>query len=130
MIDAEFARRFADEWIAAWNAHDLERILARYEDDFVMTSPVIVAIAGEPSGRLRGKAAVGAYWFAALQRMPDLHFELCTVFAGINGLTVHYQGPRGMVVEIFELAPTGKVAAACAHYANPVAVSRAPKISV
>ena len=30
----EFARRFAEEWIAAWNAHDLERILAHYTDDF------------------------------------------------------------------------------------------------
>lgn len=24
---------FAHEWIAAWNAHDLERILAHYADD-------------------------------------------------------------------------------------------------
>ena len=78
VITPEFAQRFADEWIAAWNAHDLERILAHYEDDFEMSSPVIVAIGGEPSGRLRGKAAVGAYWSAALKRMPDLHFELRT----------------------------------------------------
>lgn len=118
VIDSAFAHRFAVEWIAAWNAHDLERILSHYEDDFVMRSPVIVALAGEPSGTLRGKAAVGAYWSAALQRMPDLHFELRTVFAGINGLTIHYQGPRGLVVEIFEFAPTGKVATACAHYAT------------
>ena len=27
-ITREFAEGFAGEWIAAWNAHDLERILA------------------------------------------------------------------------------------------------------
>jgi hypothetical protein len=28
MIDRCFAERFAAEWLAAWNAHDLPRILA------------------------------------------------------------------------------------------------------
>ena len=28
------ARTFAEEWVAAWNAHDLERILAHYSDEF------------------------------------------------------------------------------------------------
>lgn len=29
-MDEEQARRLAEEWYAAWNAHDLERILAHY----------------------------------------------------------------------------------------------------
>ena len=33
---------------------------------------------GEPSGKLRGKAAVGGYWAKALQILPDLYFELVT----------------------------------------------------
>jgi hypothetical protein len=32
-ITRDFAERFAEEWVAAWNAHDLVRILAHYEDD-------------------------------------------------------------------------------------------------
>ena len=32
-IDADFARAFAANWIAAWNAHDLERILEHYTED-------------------------------------------------------------------------------------------------
>ena len=60
-MDSKFAAGFAAEWIAAWNAHDLQRVLSHYTDDFEMTSPKIVQIAGEPSGRLVGKAAVGAY---------------------------------------------------------------------
>ena len=37
----DFAIRFAGEWIAAWNAHDLGRILSHYTEDFEMSSPVI-----------------------------------------------------------------------------------------
>ena len=66
MITQEFARRFASEWIDAWNAHDLERILSHYTDDFTMSSPRIAVVAGEPSGILRGKDAIRAYWKLSL----------------------------------------------------------------
>jgi len=52
MIDKAFAERFAMEWIESWNAHDLDRVLSHYTDDFEMSSPVIPRIAGETSGRL------------------------------------------------------------------------------
>jgi ketosteroid isomerase-like protein len=39
MMTAEFAAQFAEEWIAAWNSHDLDRILSHYADDFEMASP-------------------------------------------------------------------------------------------
>ena len=41
LMEKSFAKRFAMEWVAAWNSHDLERILAHYEDDFEMSSPII-----------------------------------------------------------------------------------------
>ena len=34
------AQAFAEEWVAAWNAHDLERILAHYRDDFEIITPI------------------------------------------------------------------------------------------
>ena len=51
-MDSKFANKFAAEWIAAWNAHDLPRVLSHYTEDFEMSSPKIVQIAGEASGRL------------------------------------------------------------------------------
>ncbi|TAL06524.1 MAG: nuclear transport factor 2 family protein [Porticoccaceae bacterium] len=117
MIDADFAAHFAADWIAAWNAHDLDRILAHYSDDFEMSSPVIVQIAGEPSGRLKGKAAVGAYWAKALVLIPELHFELVTTLLGVDSVTLYYKGVRGMAAEVFFFGPERKVARACAHYA-------------
>src|SRR5262249_34355448 len=85
---------FAKEWVAAWNSHDLERILVHYEDDFEMSSPIITTLVGERSGKLRGKAAVGAYWAKALRSIPNLRFELLAALAGVNSITVYYRGHR------------------------------------
>jgi ketosteroid isomerase-like protein len=113
---AGFFERFAAEWVAAWNAHDLDRVLALYEDDFEMHSPLIPELAGEPSGKLKGKAAVGAYWAKALRLLPDLHFELVTVLAGVDSVTLYYRGHRGMSAEALHFGPEGKVREAYAHY--------------
>ena len=75
-MDMEFARKFADEWIAAWNAHDLEKVLSHYSDDFVLATPLIKKIAGEPSGVLTGKTAIRSYWRQALELIPDLRLKL------------------------------------------------------
>lgn len=116
MIDKPFAAHFAADWITAWNQHDLERILSHYTDDFEMSSPTIIQVVGEPSGSLKGKQAVGAYWAKALQLMPDLHFELLTTLVGVNSITLYYQGVRGLSAEVFHFDPAGKVTKAYAHY--------------
>lgn len=100
---------FARSWIDAWNAHDLDAVLAHYSDDFEFSSPLISQFAGEASGRLRGKAAVRAYWSAALARVPDLHFELVDVLAGVDGLLILYRGHRGLSAEVFEFDANGQV---------------------
>ena len=76
MMTRDEALRFAQEWAAAWNARDLDRILAHYSDDVEMSTPFIVKLMGEPSGTLKGKQQVRAYWRRALDRIPDLHFEV------------------------------------------------------
>lgn len=115
-MDGQQAREFADEWIAAWNAHDLDRILSHYEDDFEMSSPAIQQLTGEASGVLKGKRAVGAYWAGALKKYPDLCFELRHVLSGVSSVTLIYDGVRGLSAEVFHFAPTGRVAKAFAHY--------------
>jgi hypothetical protein len=117
MISRETAEHFADEWIAAWNAHDLARVLSHYDDDFEMASPRIVDIAGEPSGVLRGKANVGRYWETALRAIPDLRFDKLAVFVGARSIAIHYRNQAGrLAVEVFELGAGGKVVRAAAHY--------------
>lgn len=116
-MNAEQAQKFADEWIAAWNRHDLEEILSHYEDDFEMSSPVIVQTMAEPSGTLKGKALVAIYWRKALDRYPELHFNLLHVLTGANSVTVIYEGVRGLSAEVFHFSTSGKVSSAYAHYA-------------
>lgn len=115
-LDAQFAHHFAQEWVAAWNAHDLPRILSHYRDDFEMYSPLIARIGGEPSGRLQGKDAVGRYWAKALELLPDLHFELQEVLLGTASLVLYYRSPKGWAAETFVFDQDGKVAQARAHY--------------
>ena len=115
-LDREFAEHFARDWIAAWNAHDLARVLAHYSDDFEMSSPVIIRVAGEPSGTLRGKDKVGAYWARALAQNPTLHFELVHTLIGVDSITLYYHGARGPSAEVFHFNAAGLVDRACAHY--------------
>jgi len=116
-ITPEFARRFAAQWIAAWNAHNLDGILAHYSDDFEMSSPFIERIMDEPAGTLRGREAVGSYWKRALERMPELHFELIDALAGVESVCLYYKSVGGLrAVEWLWFDERGKVCRAMAHY--------------
>lgn len=117
MITQVFSHQFSREWIDAWNSHDLDRVLAHYADDFEMSSPMIVKVVGEPSGRLRGAEAVRAYWSKILQMFPDLHFDLIAVLAGVDSISLQYRGAGGVLaLEVFHFGPHRKVEKAFAHY--------------
>lgn len=119
MISREFADAFAAEWIAAWNARDLERILEHYADDIEFASPFIATRFGEPSGVLKGKVAVRAYWADGLARQPGLHFRLRGTYVGVNSAVLHYDRHDGRVgAEHFEFGPDGRVVRAAAQYAG------------
>lgn len=91
MIDRDWAETFAREWVDAWNAHDLDRILSYYADDFEMTSPLIVERLGVASGKLKGKEAIGSYWGQALALSPSLRFELLSVLVGVNSIAILFR---------------------------------------
>lgn len=116
MIDKEFAKNFAADWINSWNSHDLVRILSHYTDDFEMSSPRIITVVNEPSGVLKGKTTIGAYWAKALELTPNLHFELVATLIGVNSVVLYYNGPRGQSAEAFHFDQHGKVIRAYAHY--------------
>ncbi|QNA83341.1 nuclear transport factor 2 family protein [Sphingomonas sp. So64.6b] len=89
---------FATEWSDAWNAHDLERVLGHFHDDVVFTSPVAAAILPETRGQVRGKEALRAYWTEGLRRIPDLHFTVEQVFAGVDTVVIRYRNQKGVSV--------------------------------
>jgi ketosteroid isomerase-like protein len=92
------ADEFAREWIEAWNAHDLERILSHYSRDVVFTSPVAAQIVPESEGVIRGIDALRSYWASGLERVPDLHFDLVDVLHTVDGVTILYRNQRDLLV--------------------------------
>jgi ketosteroid isomerase-like protein len=111
-------RNLALEWIAAWNSHDLNRVLAFYTDEFEMSSPHIVNIMGESSGTLHGKAAVRAYWEKAMALFPNLHFTLETLYTGANSAVICYINQAGRRCgEILFFNNEGKCFRSAAHHA-------------
>jgi ketosteroid isomerase-like protein len=110
----EAARAYAAEWLAAWNSHDLDRILGHYAEDVVFRSDKATATVGQPV--VHGKAALRAYWGKGLALQPGLKFELLDTYSGPDTLTLRYRNQRGReVCEILMFDDTGQVisGAAC-----------------
>ena len=111
------AQAFAEAWVSAWNAHDLERILGHYRDDFEIITPMIKMSLGVDTGSLVGKGAIADYWRAALEKMPDLHFELLDVCSGVNSIAVYYKSVMDkLAIEVMELDGEAKVERVVVHY--------------
>ncbi len=117
MTEAE-AQEFALEWIAAWNSHDLERILSHYADDVEVTSPLVETVLGPGRVTVRGKGPLRDYWGAALAKYPDLRFTLFRAYAGPRSVVLHYQSVQALVsAECLEFDGDGRVRRVLAHYA-------------
>jgi predicted ester cyclase len=113
----EEAWNLANDWVAAWNAHDLELIMNHYEDGIQLTSPVAAQLLGRPDGKVVGKSNLRAYFQRGLEVYPDLHFQLEDVLWGINSVVLYYANQKGTRTgEFMELSPTGKVTRVVAHY--------------
>jgi RimJ/RimL family protein N-acetyltransferase len=96
-VSPEDVPAFVERWLAAWNAHDVEAVLAHFTEDVEFTSPVAARVMGG-DGVVRGKAALRDYWVTALSGLPDLHFELVGAYVGVDTVTINYRNQRGGLV--------------------------------
>lgn len=108
----------AASWLAAWNAHDLDAILAHYTDDVEFRSPLVVKLLGDPSGTVRGKEALQAYFARALEAAPTLRFDRLEVFEGVGSATLCYwNATRGVrVAEVHEFDARGRIRRGSVHH--------------
>jgi ketosteroid isomerase-like protein len=94
-VDHDDAKRFSESWVAAWNSHDLDAILAHFSDDTVFTSPVAAQLLAGSDGIVKGKSALRDYWGQGLAKNTDLHFDVEAVYVGINTIVINYRNQRG-----------------------------------
>jgi hypothetical protein len=107
----------AEEWYAAWNAHDLDRIVSHYSDDVVFTSPFVAKLGSDPQGRLVGKSALRDYFGVALDRFPDLEFEPIALMTGVDSMVLQYYSvERKLAAEVMFLDADGLIREVFAHY--------------
>jgi ketosteroid isomerase-like protein len=117
LISVLEAREFAETWINAWNSHNIDRIMEHYSEDLEMTTPMMILVMNDQTGTLKGKKNVRAYWEKALEKVPDLRFELIDVFISVGSLVICYKAVFGKrAAEIFFFGKDGKVNRSIAHY--------------
>jgi hypothetical protein len=109
----------AEEWVAAWNAHDLDRIMEHYDDGVELISPAAAKLLGAKGGKVKGKKELRAYFLRGLEAYPELFFHLKDVLYGLDSLVLYYSNQKGIyTAEFMSLSKTGKVARIVAHYSE------------
>ncbi|MBX5482956.1 MAG: nuclear transport factor 2 family protein [Myxococcaceae bacterium] len=98
----------AMKWLQAFNAHDVDALVALYADDATHTSPKIRALHPETGGKLVGKAALAQWWRDANARLPGLRYELLALTANDERVCIEYlrhapDGPPMPVAEVFDI---------------------------
>jgi len=118
-VTKDEAWSLGNDWVAAWNAHDLDLILAHYEESVELISPVAARLLGSVDGKVTGRAGLSAYFKRGLDAYPELHFQLKEVFVGLNSVVLLYSNQNGtQTAEYMELNAAGKVARVVANYGS------------
>lgn len=120
MSAGEQNRAIARAWMRAFNAYDVDALVALYAADATHTSPKIRALHPDTGGQLRGKPALAAWWRAANARLPGLRYEELALTADDHRVVVEYlrhapDGPPSPVAEVFEIAG-GKITASRVYH--------------
>lgn len=111
---------FAREWAQAWNARDLDRVLAHFSDAIVFSSPKAMDAVGQPT--VRGKPALRAYWERALTQISALEFIVVAAMwdASVRRLAIIYDrkvnGRADRAIELLTFDPRGVVTAGEVFY--------------
>ena len=104
---------FAEAWEAAWNSHDVDRVLAHYSEAVTFRSHKAMRLVG--TGELNGKAALRDYWARALAAQPDLSFVVVDVLHGYGMLVITCRNQHDVLAaETLRCGADGLVIAASA----------------
>ncbi len=69
-------KEIALQWFNAFNKHDIEKLLALYNEHAEHYSPKLKIHQPETNGFIKGKPALRTWWTDAFDRLPNLHYEV------------------------------------------------------
>ncbi|MEE3719179.1 nuclear transport factor 2 family protein [Tumidithrix elongata RA019] len=117
MLTEEIALQTTHDWIEAWNAHDLDRIMSHYAEGVEFTSPFIVKLLGDRTGTVKGIPELRAYFAKGLAAYPQLKFELIQILLGVDSFIIYYRSVNDLIAaEQFFVNPAGAIVKVAAHY--------------
>lgn len=112
-------KAIAEDWITAWNAHDLDRIMSHYADDIEFEANTVVKRWNKPDGKLRGIAELREHFKLGLSLAPQIRFTFEQIFSVPSGYAVLYHRDNGnQVIEVVELNEAGKAWRVKAFYSG------------
>ncbi len=118
MLTVEKTADYVRRWVQAFESKDLDRALAFYTDDVVFHSPIIARVKHDPSGTVRGKAELRAYFLRGFEVFDHMRFEVLDVLRGVDSITIYYRGVTGKpVAEVLFFDAQGTVRESYVHYA-------------
>jgi len=80
----------ANSWFAAFNTHDLDRLLSLYDDQAKHYSPRLKLRQPETRGWIQGRNALRAWWQDAFTRLPSLQYKPTSFTPGNEGVSMTY----------------------------------------
>ncbi|MHB8875992.1 MAG: nuclear transport factor 2 family protein [Myxococcaceae bacterium] len=103
----------ARAWLHAFNAHDVDALVALYAEDAHHTSPKLRAV-------LHGKPALAQWWRDCLVRLPTLRYEERTLTASGERVFLEYtrhvpDEPPMPVAEVFDVK-AGRIVASRVYH--------------
>ena len=89
-MSREIQLAIAGKWFDAFNAHDLEALLALYTENAEHFSPKLLALRPGTHGLIKGKAALRDWWRDAFKRLPTLRYEPTQLIADERSVFMEY----------------------------------------
>lgn len=83
-------KSIAQHWLAAFNKHNLENLLALYDENAEHYSPKLKTRQPETKGLIKGKAALRSWWKDAFDRLPTLRYEVRKLTADEEQVFMEY----------------------------------------
>jgi hypothetical protein len=109
MISQNKLTELVRDWLNAWNAKDINRLMNHYHENIEFNSPNVVKRWNNESGKLAGKEALRKHFLKGFEDANHISFELLGILKGTQGIILVYRkGALGIGADTITLDDSGK----------------------